>query len=482
MAKIEFVGQSSRDATNPQANTGRLINMYREPVAAGGRTGHALRSVPGVAAFVDLDQPLMRAMERVGDLVYAVCGGRLFSVSDAGAVVDIAAIPDDENTTISGNNGKVSIVAGGVYHVWDGATLTTPAPGVLDTVSSVTYIGGYTVLTGSNTASDRLIQWSDLADAETFPGLNFASAETTDEPVTRATTVREMLLVFKPTGHEAWRVTGEAGANALELIVGSHSEIGLKAFQALTHYPDGVAVVSSDGRVSAWTGAGLAPISSVGVNTAVDLMVPQRMFYYEARGHGFICVTFRDCPAWCYDIATLEWHERSEGIHIVPWSARATVKLSGHWLVGYDNGKIGVFSPIPQEFGGFLKRRAYSQLMTSSASFRVPFVEIYGHVGHDRYPQEVTFLSDDGSYLGELAYGFLGDAGPEQGPPKIGIRVTRDGVSFGLERLRDMGERGEYWHRITLRGLGWFRSFGAEISLTAPVDTPIYATGEMVAA
>lgn len=482
MAKVEFVGQSARDATNPQANTGRLINFYREPVSAGGRTGYALRSVPGVAAFVDLEAPLMRAMERVGDIVYVVCGGRLFSVTALGVVTDLDAIPDDPNTTISGNNGKVSIVAGGIYHVWDGATLTTPSPGVLDTVSSVTYIGGYTVLTGSNTASDKLIQWSDLADAETFPGLNFASAETTDEPVIRATKVREMLLIFKATGHEAWRVTGEAGANALELIVGSQSEIGLKSFQALTRYPDGVAVVSSDGRVSAWTGGGLAPISSVGVNTAIDLLVPQRMFYYEARGHGFICVTFQDCPAWCYDIATLEWHERAEGIHIDPWSAKATVKLSGHWLVGYDNGKIGVFSPIPQEFGGFLKRRAYSQLMTSSASFRVPMVEIYGHVGRAVYPETATYLSDDGLYLGELAYGYLGDSGPEQGAPRMGIRVTHDGVSFGPERVRDMGDTGVYWHRITLRGLGWFRSFGAEISLTAPVDTPIYSTCELVVA
>lgn len=481
MSKVEFVGQSSRDSTNPAANTGRLINFYREPVAAGGRTGYALRSAPGVAAFVDLERPLLRAMERVGDMAYVVCGGRLFTVTDAGVVTELATIPDDPNTTISANNGKVAIAAGGILHVWDGSVLSTPATGVLDTVTSVTYIGGYTVLTGSNAVSDRLIQWSALADAEDFPGLNFASAETTDEPIIRATKVNEMILVFKASSTEAWRVTGESGANAFELIVGSNSETGLKEFQALTHYPDGVAVVSSNGRVSAWDGSRLVPISTVAVNSAVEQSIPQRMFYYEARGHGFICVTFRDCPAWCYDTATTEWHERAEGVLVTPWSAKATVKLSGFWLVGYDNGKIGVFSPIPQEFGGFLKRRAYSQLYTGSAPFRVAMVELYGHVGHEAYPSEASLLVDDGSYLGELAYGFLGDSGPEQGAPKIGIRLSRDGETFGTERIRDMGETGAYWHRITLRSLGWFRTFGAEISLTAPIDTPIYATCELVA-
>lgn len=481
MSRVDFVGQSARDASNPQANSGRLINLYREPVQAGGRTGYALRSVPGVSAFVDLGRSIMRAMTIVDGVAYAVCGGRLFSITQNGVIANLGAIADSAETTIAGNNGNVTIAAGGTYYLWDGVTLTTPSMGNLTYARSVCYIGGYTVLIGGNASSDRLIQWSGLATPGTMPGASFASSETTDEPVIRAVTVNETLVVFKATGHEVWRVTGEAGANALELIVGSHVEIGLQSFNALTLFPNGAALVSSDGRVSVWSG-GLQVISTPAVNTAVERFGPDRMFYYEARGHGFICVTFKDAPAWCYDITTLEWHERAEGTEIAPWSAKGTVKLNGHWVAGYDNGKIGVFSPIPQEFGGYLSRRAFSSMMWMGKRFKVVLAELFAHVGHEAYPSGNIGWENDGSYLSGLAYTLNISPGVESDPPRIGVRTTPDGVTFGAERLRDFGTVGEYWQRITLRNLGQFRNFGVQVEMTAPVDIPLYATADLVAA
>ena len=481
MSRVDFVGQSARDASNPQANSGRLINLYREPVQAGGRTGYALRSVPGVSAFVDLGRSIMRAMTIVDGVAYAVCGGRLFSVTENGVVTNIGAITDSAETTIAGNNGNVTIAAGGTYYLWNGSTLTTPSMGNLTYARSVCYIGGYTVLTGGNASSDRLIQWSGLATPGTMPGTSFASSETTDEPVIRAVTVNETLVVFKATGHEVWRVTGEAGANALELIVGSHVEIGLQSFNALTLFPNGAALVSSDGRVSVWSG-GLQVISTPAVHTAVERFGPDRMFYYEARGHGFICITFKDSPAWCYDIATLEWHERAEGTEIAPWSAKGTVKLNGHWVAGYDNGKIGVFSPIPQEFGGYLSRRAYSPMVSPGKRFIVSLIELFAHVGHEAYPSGNLTWESDGSYLSQLALSLTVSPGPEVGDPDVSLQLSHDGVTFGVERARGLGAVGAYWNRLVYRNLGQFRSMSALITITAPVDVPVYATAEMVTA
>ena len=481
MSRVDFVGQSVRDAASPQANTGRLINLYREPVAAGGRTGYQLRSVPGVAAFVDLGRPLLRAIETVNGVAYVACGGRLFSVTASGVVTTLGTIIDSAETTICGNNGKVCVAAGGTYYLWDGISLTMPSMGNLTYATSVSFLGGYTILTGRSAASDRLIQWSALATPATMPGTSFASAETTDEPVLRAITVNETLVVLKATGHEAWRVTGLAGATALELVVGSHSEIGLQSFGAVTMFPNGAALVSSDGRVSVWQG-GLGVISSPAVNTAIERFGPSRMFYYEARGHGFICLTFETGPAWCYDTATLEWHERAEGTDVSPWSARDTVKMGGHWLVGYDNGKIGVFSPIPQEFGGYLGRRAFSSLMQSADRFKVAKAELFAHVGHEPYPSVNLGWSNDGSYLSLLALTLNISPGVETAAPKMGIQVTGNGITFGAERLRDFGDVGEYWQRIVLRNLGQFRNFGVQISMSGPVDIPIYSSADVVAA
>ena len=477
--KLEFVGQSARDAGNIAANPSRLVNCFREPVVSGGTTGFVIRSVPGVAAFADLNRIFMRALIEVGDVIYAVCGGRLFSVTDQAEVTELGTVADDPETTISSNNGLITVCAGGFYYVWDGATLTSPTIGNLDTAESVSFLGGYTVLAGANAVSDRLLQWSDLYDASGFDALNFASAETTDEPIIRAVTINEQLVVFKASGHETWRVTGLAEP-ALALVVGSQIEIGLKAFNLFASYPNGAAFVGSDFKVYAWNGAQLVPISTPAVEIAIELYGPDRMFFYEKRGHGFICLTFRDVPAWCYDTATGEWHERSEGVALGPWSAKAAAKVRGMWVVGYDDGRIGAFSIIPQEFGADLKRWAVSRMLWTGQRFRVQQLEFFGDYGSERYPTNDTLLSDDGSALGDAVYGYLGDSGVEQGPPRIAIRTSEDGVTFAPERVRDMGLPGRYDHRVLVKNMGQFRRMAVEVTMTAPVDAPLNAECDVV--
>jgi hypothetical protein len=472
MPKIEFIGSGAKDVGNTAANTARLINFYREPVANGGRTGFILRSVPGVQAFVDLDRLFLRAMAEVGDVAYAACGGRLWRIDALGDVDDLGAIPDSEATTICGNNGRVSIVAGGQYFVWDGTTLTQVPVTAVTTAGSCAFLGGYTAVSQAN---GRLVQWSQLVNAQNMPALHVRASETTDENIVRIVTIQERLVVFKTNSHEQWQVTGLANERALALIVGSQVETGLREFGLIVTYPNGAAFVASDGRVYAWAPGAMQPISTPAVEAAIDTLQPRRMFFYERRGHAFICITFRDGPAWCFDVATGEWHERANGVTQNAWTAVDTVKLQKAWLVGYDDGKIGKFIPVPSEFGLPLRRVAVSRPLWMAARFSVQKLEVFAQVGFGR-DADVQYLADQGvTLLGENDYGFLANGIDARTEPLMGLRVSRDLVSWGGEKQRGLGAKGRYDHRITFRAMGQFRNMAVEVSMADAIDVPIYA-------
>lgn len=77
MPRLEFAGQSARDSDNISANPLRLVNCYREPIAASGRGSYAVKSAPGLSAHLTLASKVS-AIEDVSRQLYAVAGRALY--------------------------------------------------------------------------------------------------------------------------------------------------------------------------------------------------------------------------------------------------------------------------------------------------------------------------------------------------------------------------------------------------------------------
>ncbi len=77
MPTVEFFGQSSRDSDNLAANSARLVNCYREPVASGGRSAAIVKSVPGLATFCDIPAVFSRALAEIEGQLDGAVGGQL---------------------------------------------------------------------------------------------------------------------------------------------------------------------------------------------------------------------------------------------------------------------------------------------------------------------------------------------------------------------------------------------------------------------
>lgn len=448
--RIEFVGQSARDGLNTAANPSRLVNLYREPIVPGGRGQYVLRSVPGMASFAALDRIFMRAMTPYKGNLLVICGGYLYSITPAGIVTEVGLVGSSAETGIDINTGIATIVSGGDYYTWDGTTLTSVATGAVTDAGSVFQLGGYTLVTE---LGGRKLQWSSLADPSTFSGLDFASAEITEDAIIRGVVVGDTILLFKASGFERWTGTGLPGPDAFQRISGAMVETGLAGYGLISTFPNGAAFVGTDGRVHAWNGSQLQPISTPPVEVAISEYTPKRVFFYERRGHGFICVTFENALAWCYDVATGEWHERAE--NDAPWSVTVTARLDNMWYAGSDTGLVATLSPVCQDFGQPLIRRAISRRLEGDDRFTIAMIEAFPRVGLD--VQAVDSID-----LNEIA--------------SVSLRMSRDGGrTFGAEKPRPVGAVGQYETRLVWRALGQFRTAVAEFILSSTADIPLLA-------
>jgi hypothetical protein len=458
MPRLEFIQQSSLDPANPQANPGRLVNFYPEPLPAGSRAAIALKAVPGTQAFATVPGVFVRAMANVvrydedgvpSDRLVLVSDGALRSVDASGGVSAIGSVADDEETAISGNNGDVTVIAGGNYYLWNGAALTQPAGAVFSNFGGVEFLGDYTILTEKN---DRRFCWTDLADASTLPALNFATAESRDDVILRPMAIGGNLWLFKATSIEIWYPTGAGGPNAFARV-GPVLETGLKAFGLACKIPGGAFFVGDDGIAYVTGGTTqLQPVSGGAVNEVIRAGEATAAFYYEDTGHKFCVLRFRDRPAWVYDIVTGAWHERATGEN-GPWGATCAASAYGSWRFGGFNGAVRTAVRSNEDAGEPLMRRVVSLPMGDGAArFRVPVVQVFGQIGR--------------SDLGRDAH--------------VMIRFSRDGgMTWGTWREASMGALGEYGARAVFRNCGQARVLVAEVRVTDPADLTIWSAAEV---
>lgn len=484
MPLVEFVGQSAQDVDNISANPSRLLNCYREPVPSGGVTQHVLKSVLGQVAYADLNTVLVRALGRVGDDIYAVAGGALYTVDEDIAVTNLGAILDDPNASIAGNFGSVGVVSSGRYYLYTSPSITQPTAGAFSDFGSICYVGGYTVLTERN---GNKFQWSDLADPTTLDALNFQTADTRDDNILRGFSLNGRLVLFKERSIETWYVTGQANTEAFKRVVGATIDTGLKSFGLITDFSGGLFFVGDDNIAYLLAGGQPQPLANPAVQTAIKQGTATNCFTYEDEGHKFLCIRFSDRPAWCYDLTTGEWHERAETRKFTAWTAIATVERGGNWYAGNEQGQIVSLTRSatdlvgPEETTGPLFRRAISKEVYTGNRFKVKLLEILGRVGR-------STLGTSGHYLLDVGFGFvfgLSDTavlslGEFTGSPRaasIAIRVSRDGGNTWSElKTRSFGDQGEYEARAVWRSLGQYRRFCIELNWSDPTEMPINAT------
>lgn len=445
-------GPSARDDDNRSASTARLVNCYRQPVPGMGRTRNTLKSVLGTEAFADVGTVFFYGVAEVQNDIYAAYGGALYRINSTGTVANLGAIVAGQ-TSISSNNGIVTIAASGSYYTMSGSTITARTPNPFSSVGSVEFGDQYTLYTEKD---GRRHAWSDLADPTTLPSLNFATAEATDGDTLRGVYINGRWVIFKEQSREVWYNTGQSGADAWKRLAGGVRNIGLKAFGLLTKTDEALFWVGND-NIARITLDGIAEqkFSYPPVDTAIAQSDATECFYYEDEGQKHCIIRFSDRPAWVLDLATGEWHERAEGANHEAWPVRGTVKQGNSWRALRNDGLVRTLTRCNEDAGEVLKRTAVSPTFYFPEQASVDLIEIFARTG----------FSD----LGRDA--------------QMWIRLSRDGGdTWGEEKWRSLGDIGDHSQRAVWRAQGLARQVTIEANVSEPAEIPLWSDFRMEAA
>lgn len=490
MPEVEFIGPSAQNQENVQANTCRLVNFFRQPTSSGARTGYTLESVPGTTDWADLDRIFLRDMRQIGNTLWVLSGDQLVQITASGAVTNVATIVSASGGHLFGDEAQVSAVQGGNLYVHDGSSTTTPTvtPFTGD-VGSGAYLGGYTVVTEEGT---NLAAWSDLGDATTFAGTDFAQVGATEDALIRVISINGKLWFFKGDSYEIWGLTGRANEFAFARIPGAVRNVGLKAKELVTTLRDYLFFIGSDGRAYISDGMNTQRVSTSAVEVAIAESTADRCFAFEYRGASFFVIRFRDRPAYMLCMTqgpqSAEWCERASGTNLDPWSIVSATKFGETWYCGNDSGNIYTLSKVYTDADAPLVREATSSTLTNGGRrFKIRKAELYGHVapkdqsnipGND---MEVALIVDNGypDFIadgGEVVDGddlLVNMVNPDK-HPSIDIAFSKDnGLTYGDWKTRSMGKLGEFENRIVLRSLGQFRQATMKIRIADNARLPI---------
>ena len=474
MPVIEFTGSSMQDGDNKQSNSGRLLNCYRSPTA--GRSQFTLRSCLGTSDFVQIPGVNPRAAANVEGVLYVVQAGALWRVSNTRVVTNLGAIPDSAITTISGNNGMVTVVADADYYVWNGTSVTRIETGAFAAFNNVTFFNQLTVLTERG---GRRVQWSEVANPLILDGLDFATCEARDDTNPVAIRMGGSLWMFKTRSIEKWYNTG----TTLQILPGAVIDRGLKGFNLICEIPGGCFFLSNDDKAFFVVGDSMQPISNVAVSNSIANDTPERVFFYRDEMHEFCVIVFANRPSWIYDLTTQEWHERDEDGG--PWQVKDAVFVYGGYYALRRDGSIKRMVRTGVDNGKQIRRRATSKaLQIEGKRFRVPLLEVQASVGKWQISTDGNLSDDVLQVVGDdvLGAGIGALEVAEDEPrivPQIMLETSKDfGMTFGQPKQRSLGDVGEYQTKIRWRSLGQFdNSATMRLSWTDPIDLTVEASG-----
>ena len=416
----------------------RLINLYSEDVPESPNSS-ILRACNGMQAVAQLDGVFIRDVKEIGGNLYAILPNGFYRIASSGVTTLLSAASGDDTGGVSRNLNAVTACTGGVLYVLDLQTsaVTTPATGLDGGVAWVEFLAGRTICGEVGTGK---FAWSDVADATTFPGLNFAVAEAREDEVVRGMVVGNYLYLFGRKTTEIWAPAGfgETAFLPLNVVI----DRGLMSYGLACVADGAVFCVGDDGIAYLASGDQFRAISTPAVNAAILSGQAETCTYWEERGHKFCAITFRDRPAWVFDVSTGRWWERGEGVNRLAWRGRVCAKLDGVWHVGASDGAVYQLRPIRADAGGVHYREATSATI--------------GEMGGWFTVAEIEVLTGAGFETGSV------------------MLATGDGVVFGQPRALPLPAVGAFQARTLFRALGRHRRFAARLSITDDADIPIY--------
>ena len=413
-----------------------LVNCFSEYDAETQQI--SLYGGPGIKAWAALTGVGLRGLYMFGDVLLAVAGERLYTITRYGIATDQGNIPGSSPVIIADNGTQAVIVVNPDGYVWNGTTLAQITDADFVSASSVDFIDQYMLFTKPNTGSFFI---SALADATSYDALDIASAERRPDNLLRVVVDGTEALMFGTT-----TIEGQYNAGAADFPFSrtqTFVQYGLAGVNAVTRADNTVFWLTDKFTIRALRGGTAQEVSDDALNTKLaswnDLSTVQA-FTVFFRGHEFAVFRHNDGCVFL-DTKSNVWFERQS-------------YNSSTWLVG-----CAVYAWGKTLLGDIATGDIYELDESTYSENGVPLV---------RYIESRTMgpggspFTLDGLEI-EVAPG-VGLVSGQGVDPKVWVQLSRDsGFTFGSRMERSLGARGDRDVRVTWGGFGQFPTHGGVI-------------------
>lgn len=452
---LPLIGQSYESRTIPlSAQVTR--NLYPEPVAAG-LSPSALLCWPGEKAF-STGSGANRGLYEWKGAAYAVNGTNLVKIDSSGTQTTIGTIAGTSRCVFAGASSYLYIVAGGSAYRTDGATVTFIMDTDLETPNSVAFLNSQLIYDGD---SGRFCT-SVAGDGSSIDSLNYATAESAADDLTRVYTFQESLILFGENSIEQWYNSG-VGSPPFDRFQGSLRQIGIEGVHSVTHSEKAVYFLGNDKTIYRLEGYEPVQVSTVAINNAIESYSDVTdCFAVSVKLQGQSIVVFNFPAAnktWAYSETSGLWFELSSGVNGGRHLANGYCYAFGkHLIADYRNGNIYEWDlDTFDSNGGTIIRERVTQPFTST--------NLGGPSGKTVFWHSVELIINSGNGL----------ATGQGSTPYVMMSFSDDlGLTWSTEQWVSAGALGAYQWRVQWHSLGASQGRVYKFRMSDPIEFNLF--------
>lgn len=418
---------------------------------------------PGLSLFATAGTgPIRGGLAAANDRAFFVSGSILYEISSSGTATNRGVLDTSNGIVTFADNGfQLGICDGSKVYMFTYASnaFTKVTDPDLPSAGAIDFVDGYFIINKVDTGQFYI---SGLYDGLSWDALDFASAESSPDLLTRAINFIGQLGLFGDKTLEIWRNTGDS-TFPFQRISGS-TPIGSISPFTITSVDTSVYWVghNSQGGGIVYRAQGFTPsrISTDAIERKLqEVSQPEllRSWTYQQEGHVFYVITGSDLEtSLVYDITTELWHERaylnSNGLYEQHRGSCCINAFNGLQLVGdRENGNIYTMSlDVFTDNGNPIQRkRIYTHLIDELKQVRYNSLEIGVETG-------VGLQTGQGSN------------------PTLSLRISKDGARTWTDYYTtSIGAAGVYGQQVKFRRLGICQQMTFEISISDPIKCAI---------
>lgn len=338
-------------ARSVNAADNKLINLYPEAIADGGKEAAFFNRCPGTRAITNIGEGPIRGLWTFGTNAYVASGYELYKIDQDFNISLLGAIGGVGQVSMADNGYQLFVATNPQGYIYNALTntfseITDPDfPGA----QQVTYMYGLFIFNQPNSQQF----WITGYDGTQIDPLEFSFAEISPDLIQSIIANNTELWIFGTTSIEVWYYNADPDF-PFAPIQGAYNEIGCAASFSVAKLDNTLFWLGQDARgngiVYRAQGYNAMRVSTHAIEFAIQQYeeISDAIAYtYQQDGHSFYVLTFPSANAtWVYDVATGAWHQRAyfQNGQFYRHRSNCMVNFQNRIFVGdYQDGRLYEF-------------------------------------------------------------------------------------------------------------------------------------------